>query len=176
MYESARQNRREKVRVLAEGLYRDRQSLLMAIARRHSDTGVDAEAALHDAFLAFLQHYDPATAESDPLPWLILTLKRRCWSLYRRQRNGRDRLESAAREAVAAVPPADPIEALNRVERTRTGLARLKPAERKALSLLALGYSYEEITTITDWTYTKVNRSIREGRKAMRAGVGASAA
>jgi DNA-directed RNA polymerase specialized sigma24 family protein len=174
MYESARQDRREKVRVLAEDLYRDRRPLLLAIARHHSDAGVDVEAAVHDAFTSFLEHYRPETAESAPLPWLVLTLKRRCWSLYGRQRSGRERLESAAREAVAAVPPTDPIEALTRAERTRIGLTRLKPAERRALSLLAFGYSYLEIMAATGWTYTKVNRSIREGRVTLRRGSRAS--
>jgi DNA-directed RNA polymerase specialized sigma24 family protein len=174
MYESARQDRREKVRVLAEDLYRDRRPLLLAIARHHSDAGVDVEAAVHDAFTSFLEHYRPETAESAPLPWLVLTLKRRCWSLYGRQRSGRERLESEACEAVAAVPPTDPIEALTRAERTRIGLTRLKPAERRALSLLAFGYSYLEIMAATGWTYTKVNRSIREGRVTLRRGSRAS--
>jgi DNA-directed RNA polymerase specialized sigma24 family protein len=75
---------------------------------------------------------------------------------------------------VAAVPPTDPIEALTRAEWTRIGLARLKPAERRALSLLAFGYSYREIMVATGWTYTKVNRSIREGRVTLRRGSMAS--
>jgi DNA-directed RNA polymerase specialized sigma24 family protein len=40
--------------------------------------------------------------------------------------------------------------------------------ERRALSLLAAGYSYREIGQLTDWTYTKVNRCVAEGRAALR--------
>lgn len=176
MHHSAEQHRRGRVQVLAAELYRDKRGHLLSIARRNSDAGVDAEAALHDAFTSLLEHYDPATAESAPLPWLILTLKRRCWSLYGRQRSGRDRVERATREVAPAGPPADPAEALDRRSRTRAGLARLKPAERRALSLNAFGYSYREICRTTGWTHTKVSRSIYEGRLALRAGTEAVAA
>jgi DNA-binding CsgD family transcriptional regulator len=33
-------------------------------------------------------------------------------------------------------------------------MARMKPAERRALSLIAYGYSYREIGEITGWTRT----------------------
>jgi DNA-directed RNA polymerase specialized sigma24 family protein len=35
-------------------------------------------------------------------------------------------------------------------------------------ALLGLGYSYREIMQITGWTYTKVNRCIRDGRTRLR--------
>jgi DNA-directed RNA polymerase specialized sigma24 family protein len=47
-------------------------------------------------------------------------------------------------------------------------LARLKPDERTALLLLALGYSYREIGELRGWTHTKVNRCLSEGRAALR--------
>ena len=50
----------------------------------------------------------------------------------------------------------------------RSHLAKLKPSERRALSLLALGYSYREICEQTGWSYTKVNRCLAEGRAALR--------
>ena len=50
----------------------------------------------------------------------------------------------------------------------RRRLARLKPAEREALGLFALGYSYREICELTGWTYTRVNRCIAEGRARLR--------
>lgn len=49
-----------------------------------------------------------------------------------------------------------------------TAFTRLKPAERQALALLALGYSYREIGEITGATYTAVNRRLTEGRTALR--------
>jgi hypothetical protein len=46
-------------------------------------------------------------------------------------------------------------------------LAQLKPQEIRALQLRAEGYSYREICQLTGWTYTKVNRCLTEGRRAL---------
>jgi hypothetical protein len=51
-----------------------------------------------------------------------------------------------------------------RVERSVEALRSLKPDEAKALMLKAEGLSYDEIGRRFGWTYTKVNRSITEGR------------
>jgi DNA-directed RNA polymerase specialized sigma24 family protein len=50
----------------------------------------------------------------------------------------------------------------------RRGLDRLKPDERRALGLLALGYTYREICGLTGWSHTKVNRCLHEGRARLR--------
>jgi DNA-directed RNA polymerase specialized sigma24 family protein len=47
-------------------------------------------------------------------------------------------------------------------------LATIKPNDRRALYLKALGYRYREIMQITGASYTAVNRRIAEGRRAMR--------
>ena len=47
-------------------------------------------------------------------------------------------------------------------------LAALKPAERTALYLQALGYRYREIGAATDASYTAVNRRLTEGRARLR--------
>jgi RNA polymerase sigma-70 factor, ECF subfamily len=44
----------------------------------------------------------------------------------------------------------------------------VKPREREALYLKALGYSYQEIARLTDSTYTAVDRRITEGRAVLR--------
>ena len=46
-------------------------------------------------------------------------------------------------------------------------LGQLKPQEIRALLLRAEGYSYAEICEITGWSYTKVNRCLTEGRRAL---------
>ena len=46
-------------------------------------------------------------------------------------------------------------------------LRQLKPQEVRALRLRAQGYTYAEICRITGWTYTKVNRALTEGRRAL---------
>jgi DNA-directed RNA polymerase specialized sigma24 family protein len=62
----------------------------------------------------------------------------------------------------------DPFEGAGEIPAIRSRLAALKRDERRALSLLAAGYSYREIGQLTDWAYTKVNRYIAEGRAALR--------
>jgi DNA-directed RNA polymerase specialized sigma24 family protein len=72
-------------------------------------------------------------------------------------------------EAVA-LPSADERAArLDRLGHAAEALQRLKPQEVRALLLKAEGHSYEEICSITGWTYTKVNRCLTEGRRAFRA-------
>jgi RNA polymerase sigma factor (sigma-70 family) len=61
------------------------------------------------------------------------------------------------------------LELIEHAQRVRA-FRRLKPREREALYLKALGYSYAEIMQLTGATYTAVNRRISEGRAALRGG------
>lgn len=161
---------------IAEELYLQHHDRLLALAKRNTTSPDDAEEALHDAFLLFIHHYDVADG-SPPIAWLTLTLKRRCWAIYKAQRRVIDTPPRSPEEdeddPLEQIPdsrqlPEEAAEQAETVALVRRQLARLKPAERRALALLALGYSYKEIVKITGWTYTKVNRCIREGRAALR--------
>lgn len=168
---NANRSTRATAEALADDLYATHHLRLQRIAERNTYSCEDAEDALQDAFLLFINHFDPG-GEAPPLAWLTLTLKRRCWALNRRRQT---RLEHE-RPNVAVeryCPTADPqpeahIQAADTVAQLRSQLAQLKPDERQALGLSILGYSYQEIAKLHDWTYTKVNRCIREGRAAMR--------
>jgi RNA polymerase sigma factor (sigma-70 family) len=160
---------RVRTAALAEALYTEHRGRLLAIARRNSACAEEAEEALQDAFILFIDHFDPDTG-APPLAWLSLTLKRRCWALYRDRRT---RASARGARAGEELPdrrrlPDEMAEVGETVARVRRQLAGLKPAEREALSLLAVGYSYREISELTGWTYTKVNRCIAEGRAALR--------
>ena len=50
----------------------------------------------------------------------------------------------------------------------RSDLAALKPAERQALGLHAVGYTYTEIAELTGASSTAVNRRLAEGRARLR--------
>lgn len=163
---------------IAEELYQQHHDRLLALARRNTSSADDAEEALHDAFLLFIHHYDVSDG-SPPIAWLTLTLKRRCWAIYKAQRRvalappPRSADEESEDDLLEQIPdsgqlPDEAAEQAETVALVRRQLARLKPAERRALALLALGYSYKEIVKITGWTYTKVNRCIREGRATLR--------
>jgi len=78
-----------------------------------------------------------------------------------------------AGERVALLPaggdgPDGRAERRERVARSREALQALKPAELRALTLLAAGYSYAEIGEITGFSQTKVNRCLAEGRERFR--------
>jgi hypothetical protein len=64
--------------------------------------------------------------------------------------------------------PAEQVERREDVARAREALRTLKPAELRALSLLAEGYSYVEICEMTGFSHTKVNRVLAEGRSRFR--------
>jgi RNA polymerase sigma factor (sigma-70 family) len=179
MYASTtEQQRYAEVQVLATKLYRERYRYLFRIAVKNAANEADAEEALQDAFVSFIDRFDPV-GSSPPLAWLTLTLKRRCWALHRAQHFDRRAGQEAGPDSdqpgfcLAEIPSTAPgveerIERAEFVLEARESLAALKPAERRALSLIAAGFSYKEIAEMNEWTYTKVNRCASEGRVALR--------
>lgn len=178
MYASTTEQRREaQVQALADQLYRERHPYLLRTALKNAAGPEDAEEALQDAFVLFIDHFDPS-GEAPAIAWLALTLKRRCWAIYGHQRRdpGRGRggiSQSTPGADTVADPRRQPdeiAEVTERVEWVRAQLAELKPAERRALGLIGAGNSYREVGEITGWTYTKINRCLSEGRAALRSG------
>jgi RNA polymerase sigma factor (sigma-70 family) len=160
---------------LAEQLYAAHRSRLLAIARRNCDGAEEAEEALQDAFVLFIERFDPDDG-APPLAWLTLTLKRRCWALYRLRRHAweqhsnrdADRCSDAELHVGSPRSPGELFDLGEEIAVLRKHLAELKRDERRALSLIALGYSYREICGLTGWSYTKVNRCLAEGRERLR--------
>ena len=70
-----------------------------------------------------------------------------------------------ASEADGLREVSDTVAGGERVGRSVEALRALKPDEARALLLKAEGLSYDEIGRRFGWSYTKVNRSIAEGRK-----------
>lgn len=74
--------------------------------------------------------------------------------------------------ALVAADTDDPLDrAIDREKHNEraANLAALKLAERQALALKAIGYSYAEIADLTGASYTAVNRRLTEGRARLRA-------
>jgi RNA polymerase sigma factor (sigma-70 family) len=143
---------------------------IRAVARRVSLCADDADDACQRALLILLTKAPPL-----PLPTLLAwmrTVTRREALAVRRTRerlladdgDGADRLFSERPE----VP--ERFERRERALEQLRSLTTLKPDERRAIVLQARGYSYAEITTITGWSHTKVNRCLAEGRARLRAG------
>lgn len=135
-----------------------------------------AEEALQEALCSFMRRYDP-DGEAPAEAWLKLALKRESWRRYRRehydrragQELGPDEEGSGFRMEQLAAPGSSPEDqVLDRLEADRR-LGRLKPDERASVELQGAGFSYAEIAEHKGWTYTKVHRSVKEGRGRLRA-------
>jgi hypothetical protein len=108
----------------------------------------------------------PTVRPDELLPWLKTVVKHEAFAV--RKSSGR---ATPARDAGYDEPDvvAWTDERAERYERLRLGaeaISNLKPQEIRCLLLKAEGLSYKEICEATGWTYTKVNRSITEGRRA----------
>jgi RNA polymerase sigma factor (sigma-70 family) len=164
MHANTEHSGRSQVKGLAEQLYRERRRYLLGIAHHNGAGAEDAEEAVQEAFAAFIRAFDPGRG-APALAWLTLTLKRECWARSRRRQRPSAELEAMPDDLPG---PAQSIERTENLLEARHHLARLKPAERRALGLIAAGYSYREVGEITGWTHTKINRCASEGRAALR--------
>ncbi len=172
---SAEKPRRAQVRALVEQLYRERYRYLLRIAVKNGASREEASESVQFAFLSFVEKFDPASG-SPPLGWLTLTLQRECWAARRREHLDCSAGQGAAPDsagrsfAAESIPSGDTgsEQLVELVDEARSGLAALKPAERRTLSMIAAGFSYREIGQVTGFTYTKINRCATEGCAALR--------
>jgi len=149
---------------------------LRSQARLHAQRPSDAADAMQEACVQFLRYYDGPAEEA--LRWMYVVVKRCAWAIGRRASRLREtdfELSCADGEERAVLPAGESLGPAEKVERNEAISERfallegLKPDERRALLLLGMGYSYREIGQGLDWTQTKVNRCIAEGRAALRA-------
>jgi RNA polymerase sigma factor (sigma-70 family) len=138
---------------------------LLRIARAHSlcaDDAHDAYQRTLEIYLERLDHVEDATAGQ--------YLRTVCKHEAMRIRDQRMRILPAEEvswdrhESVDARDPEERASALDRVARAAEALQALTPDQVTAVLLRADGSSYAEIGALTGWSYTKVNRSLTEGR------------
>jgi RNA polymerase sigma factor (sigma-70 family) len=151
---------------------------LRQTARRYSLCAADAEDAYQRA-LEILLTKAPTADARELIRWTQTVTKHEALAV----RRNRERLlsgsppsssEDSDEDWMALIPapgdgPAEKVERREAIARSREALQALKPAELRALTLLAEGYSYAEISELTGFTRTKVNRSLAEGRERFRA-------
>lgn len=160
-------------RVAAAALFAHHEGTLRRTARRYSLCADDADEALQRAVELVLTKA-PTDDPQELIRWAQTVTKHEALAV----RQGRERVLSprsshSQEEWVDAIParssgPAERAEQRETLARTREALKALKPAELRALSLLAEGYSYVEIGRITGFTQTKINRALAEGRERFR--------
>jgi RNA polymerase sigma factor (sigma-70 family) len=150
-------------------LLRDHGSQIMLTARRYAATAEDAEDAFQRAFEILLSKA-PTTSEAELVPWLKTVVKHEAFTL-RRQRERQAPVTDTGTVADRPAPAGSAHDQAERAEQIAHGaeaLRRLKPQQLRALVLRAEGYTYREICDRTGWSYTKLNRTLTEGRRAFR--------
>lgn len=149
-------------------LVQEHASSLLALARRHSLCADDASDAYQRALEILLRRVDslePATT----LNWLRTVLRHEAYAVRAQRQAAIGRAEPELDAEPAPLPDDDErILRFDRLTRAAEALQRLKPHEVHALLLKAEGHSYEEICSLTGWSYTKVNRLLTEGRRTFR--------
>ena len=150
---------------------------LRQTARRYSLCADDADDAYQRA-LEILLTKAPSERARELFGWTKTVVKHEALAI----RRSRERLlgtasppgsegedgDWVARIAAGDAGPAERLEQREEIGRSREALRALKPAELRALTLLAEGYSYAEIGAITGFSRTKVNRCLAEGRERFR--------
>jgi RNA polymerase sigma factor (sigma-70 family) len=152
------------------------EATLRRTALRFSLCADDADEALGRG-LEILLRKAPSEDPRELVRWTQTVVKHEALALRRE----RERVlagpaavpEPSGEDWTAMIPsdadgPAEQVERREAVARSREALQTLKPAELRALTLLAEGYSYKEIGTITGYSATKVNRALAEGRERFR--------
>jgi RNA polymerase sigma factor (sigma-70 family) len=145
---------------------REHAAGLLAMARRYSLCPDDAQDAYQRAIEIFIKRAHRLDREG-AAPWLRTVVKHEALAV----RAGRQRLLAGGdidlqeQPALHSRGPEELAAESDRLTRSAEALARLKPHELRALLLKAQGHSYREISELTGWSYTKVNRCLTEGRR-----------
>jgi RNA polymerase sigma factor (sigma-70 family) len=159
------------------------EGALKRTARRYSLDAEDAEDAYQRA-LEIVLTKAPTTDPRELIRWTQTVTKHEALALRQSRQQllgprGRSIDDGSSADLVALIPaagdsPEEQVERREAIARSREALRALKPAELRALSLLAEGYSYAEIGEITKFSQTKINRVLSEGRERFRSLVASS--
>ena len=161
-----------------EAFYREHHHRLeRRVAARVNGLSPDLiEEACQHAWTVLLRRPDVRlTCDGVGLGWLVLVATQEAWRAAHPKDVPTGAYALAGDRGVIAEPGAHPGPALDDQiigrERHRQRvkyLGQLKPAERQALGLHAVGYSYREIGQLTGASQTAVNRRLTEGRARLR--------
>lgn len=149
-------------------LVREQAGELLRFARRLSICVEDAQ----DAYQRTLEKLVRRVRSEPPEhagKWVRTVLRHEALAIRaeREQQMGRTTLEDERHRDAAALDPAERVERFERLAHTAEALRGLKPQEVTALALRAEGLSYKEICARTGWSYTRCNRAVSEGRRAL---------
>ncbi len=144
------------------------EARLRRSARKYSLCVDDADDVWQRALEIFITQA-PGLDESALLAWMHTVVKHEAFAVKKRHLRllGGSEEELNESELICDRPgPDERMRRRERITRADAALKLLKRAEAKCLILKAQGYSYDEVAEITGFSWTKVNRSISEGRKS----------
>lgn len=155
--------------------YARHEASLRRTARRFSICADDAEDALQRA-LEILLRKAPCDDPGELVKWTLTVVRHEALAVRReRERllagpaaSGGEGEDWVTRIPAEAAGPAERVERHEAIARSREALRALKPHELRALTLLAEGYSYSEISEITGFSRSKVNHCVARGRERFR--------
>ena len=141
---------------------------LLRFARRFSLGPDDAQDAYQRALEILVRRLRESSVDN-PLSYLRTIIRHEAFQVRveRERTMTRAEVDVEERRADPAQDPAEHVERFERLTQTAEALKRLKPQELTALTLRAEGLSYREICERMGWTYTRANRCISEGRRAL---------
>ncbi len=139
---------------------------LLRVARQHSLCDDDALDAYQRALEIFVRRVATVNAATE-VAWLKVVVRHEAMAIRRARSQlvASDEVDLDAVLPIEARSVEDQRAATERVRQSAEALRALKPDEAKALVMKAHGLSYDEIGSRYGWSYTKVNRSITEGRR-----------
>jgi RNA polymerase sigma factor (sigma-70 family) len=140
---------------------------LLRTAYRHSLCADDAHDAYQRGMEIFLRRartLDPTSAHK----WLHVVVKREAMEVRRGRTDaiGYEEVDPDRHASATTSSPEERVLSADRTTRAAEALRRLKPQELRAMWLKAMGHSYAEISEVTGYSATKVNRCLAEGRKS----------
>ena len=138
---------------------------LRRVARRWSLCEEDAEDAFQRSLEIYVRRLETVERVTEAA-WLKVVIRNEALAIRRARGEsvGREDVDLDARVAADLRALVDRLASRERSARSAEALRELKPDEALALLMKAEGHSYQEIAESQGWTYTKVNRSITEGR------------
>jgi RNA polymerase sigma factor (sigma-70 family) len=137
---------------------------LRRVARQASLCEDDASDAVQRALEIYVRRLDTVEVATEAA-WLKVVVRHEAYAIRASRADTTVDPELHVDAPAADRSVEEQVLSSERVSRSAEALRSLKPDEARALMLKAHGLSYEEIGRHCGWTYTKVNRSITEGRR-----------
>jgi RNA polymerase sigma factor (sigma-70 family) len=158
--------------IAAVELLERHEPALRRVARRFSLCAADADDAIQRA-LEILLTKAPTDERRRLIAWMTVVTRHEALAVRRMRERALGPADVEPDGMLDLMPseapgPAESAERRDDLVAARRALAALKEDHRRAIVLQAQGYSYTEIAGLCGWTYTKVNRSLAEGRAYLR--------